>query len=63
MCQLRDKQFQGKFVGLCTGCQVDVSFDDFMISDKVDETAFDEMDVSLKGLASATWGSLKGGSD
>ena len=59
VCKLRDNQFKGKFVGLITGPQLDVSFDDFMISDKVDNTAFDEMGVSPKGMVSATWASLK----
>lgn len=58
VCKLSDDLFEGTFVGLCIGVNIDASFDDFMISDKVDESAF-EMDVSPEGLTSTMWASLK----
>lgn len=59
VCKIGDDKLKGKFVGLGMGANIDASFDDFMISDKVDDTAFDEMDVSPTGLASTKWASLK----
>jgi hypothetical protein len=60
VCELRDRQFKGKFVGVATGYQVDVSFDDFTITDQVDDDAFLDFDVSPEGMAlTTTWASLK----
>ena len=59
VCELNDHQFKGKFVGLCTGDQVDISFDDFMITDSVDDSAFADFDVSPEGTMTTTWAGLK----
>ncbi len=60
VCDLNDRQFKGKFAGLCTGDRVDVSFDDFMITDQVDEDAFVNFDVSPEVRAlTTTWAGLK----
>lgn len=59
VCELSDRLFKGKFVGLCTGDVVDVSFDDFMITDQVDEDAFLNLHVSPEGTMATTWARLK----
>lgn len=58
--RLRDRGFKGKFLGLVIGANIDASFDDFMITDQVDEDAFSEFDVSSKDMKlTTTWAGLK----
>ena len=56
VCELSDNQYKGNFVGLWLGSNIDASFDDFMISDRTDDKAFDVSPVSK--LATA-WGRVK----
>ncbi len=61
VCELRDRRYNGKFLGLCMGCHTYASFDDFMISDQVDEDALSKaFGVSPDDMALATtWAGLK----
>jgi hypothetical protein len=61
VCELRDHRYDGKFVGLCMGCHTYASFDDFMITDQVDEDALSKaFGVSPDDMALATtWADLK----
>jgi 3-keto-disaccharide hydrolase len=57
---LKDERYKGKFVGLITGPHTDVSFDNFMITDQVDDDAFADFDVSPEVRALTTmWAGLK----
>lgn len=46
ICRLQHSEFKGKFVGLGIGSNIDASFDDFMITNEVDDAAFSEFDMS-----------------
>jgi len=58
-CKLKDRFFKGKFVGLVVSCHTYASFDDFMISDSVDEAAFENFAVSYEGRLATAWGYIK----
>ena len=61
VCKLRDRLYKGKFVGLSMGSHTYASFDDFMISDQVDEDAFSEAFGVWPGAMAlaTTWADLK----
>jgi len=61
VCKMDDDRFKGKFVGLGISSHTYASFDDFMISDQVDEDALSEaFDVSPDDMVLATtWADLK----
>ncbi len=59
VCKLSHDTYKGKFVGLMIGANIDASFDDFMITDQVDEDAFINFDVSPEGTMTTTWAGLK----
>jgi hypothetical protein len=59
VCKIRNNQFRGRFVGLGMGSNIDASFDDFMITDQVDEDALLHFDVSPEGMLATTWAGLK----
>ncbi len=66
-----DGKFKGSFVGLNLGHNVDVSFDDFMITDRVDDVTLSTAEkdepgtrpiptaVDARGKLSVTWGRMK----
>ena len=66
-----DGKFKGGFVGLDAGHMVDVSFDDFMITDRVDDPTLSTAEkdepgakpistaVDARGKLSVTWGRVK----
>ena len=59
ICKLKDSKYKGKFVGLWLGSNIDASFDDFMISDSVDEDALENFAISPQDKLPQTWGTLK----
>jgi hypothetical protein len=59
VCRLSDGRFRGKFVGLSIGSNIDASFDDFMISDRVDDQALIDFDVQAKDKLTTSWGYIK----
>jgi hypothetical protein len=61
VCKMEDNRFKGNFVGLGISSHTYASFDDFMISDQVDEDAFSKyFNVSPDAMALATtWADLK----
>jgi len=59
VCKMSDGRFRGEFVGLSIGSNIDASFDDFMISDSVDENAFADFAVSSSGKLATAWGTIK----
>lgn len=60
VCEMRDRfTIKGGFVSLGVAEQADASFDDFMITDSVDEDALSNFAVSLKGALATTWTRLK----
>ena len=61
VCEMRDKRYKGEFVGLCMSSHTYASFDDFMITDQVDEDALSKaFGVSPGAMALATtWADLK----
>jgi len=59
VCKLEDRALKGKFVGLGMGSNISASFDDFMITDQVDEDAILNFDVSPEGMLTTTWAGLK----
>jgi hypothetical protein len=60
VCDLTDRSYKGEFVGLLTGANNDASFDNFTISDRVDDDAFSRFGVSLSdGALTTAWASLK----
>jgi hypothetical protein len=60
ICKIRDDRgYKGKFLGLSMGSNISASFDDFMITDQVDEDAILNFDVSPEGMLTTTWAGLK----
>jgi len=58
-CRLADGRYKGGFVGLITGPNTDASFDNFMITDRVDDDAFTDFGVSPEDMLATTWAGLK----
>jgi hypothetical protein len=59
ICEMTDGRFKGNFVGLGMGANIDASFDDFVISDRVDDQALIDFDVSSVDKTAITWGDVK----
>ncbi len=61
LCKLQDGKYKDEFVGLAIGSNIDASFDDFIISDQVDEEAFSKAFGVSPGdmVLATTWADLK----
>jgi hypothetical protein len=59
ICQLSDNKYKGNFVGLMLGSNINASFDDFMITERVDEQALTDFDVLPADKLAIAWGYVK----
>jgi hypothetical protein len=57
VCEAQDDRFSGNYVGPYMSLYIDTSFDDFVVTDQVDDLSASAVDAN--GKLSVTWGHMK----